>query len=292
MMGYKQLLIVVILMWASKLIASPQSPDYIVYGNDTVATYNLIVEQYLQSRNIENSETLFGLAFRDGNTFNCWRGYQTIYEFQGDSLFLVDMIGCRELRIAKKVRKASLNKMRAVFGEKLIEGKVFIDWYSGLLNIPLTDEVIRWDGVFYKIFEKERILTVDRGLLFKNEVVDNYVDDPKGIDRKDKYKVSDILFRKLKREKWKNPDAFDCSEGYLVTIDTEGTVSKVRMNLSDEEIKDYYEDDEYSFCINKIYNALSSLRFDILKDRGVPITEEIFIEIWVEDNGKIENWTD
>ncbi|GGH01794.1 hypothetical protein GCM10007415_42400 [Parapedobacter pyrenivorans] len=292
MKGYKQLLIVVILMWASKLIASPQSPDYIVYGNDTVATYNLIVEQYLQSRNIENSETLFGLAFRDGATFNCWRGYQAIYEIQHDSLFLVDMIGCGELQHVAKDREASITRMKTVFGESFIEGKVFIDWYSGYLNFPLTDEVLRWDGVFYKIFEKERVLTLDSGRVSKNESVENYVDDPKGIDRKEKNEVSDILFRKLKREKWKNPDAFDCSEGYWVTIGADGTVSKVRMNVSDEEIKDYYEDDEYNFCINKIRHALSSLKFDILKDKGIPMAEDIFIEIWVEDNGKIENWTD
>jgi hypothetical protein len=36
---------------------------------------------------------------------------------------------------------------------------------------------------------------------------------------------------------------------------------------------------------------LKSLRFAILKDKGKPIAEEIYIEIWVEDNGKLENRT-
>jgi hypothetical protein len=38
-------------------------------------------------------------------------------------------------------------------------------------------------------------------------------------------------------------------------------------------------------------NALKTLKFDIVKDKGKPIAEDIYIEIWVEDNGKVENWT-
>jgi hypothetical protein len=63
------------------------------------------------------------------------------------------------------------------------------------------------------------------------------------------------------------------------------------MLYSDEEIEKYYEKDEYNFCIKKLYDALKSLKFDIIKDKGRPIAEDVYIEIWVEDNGKIENWT-
>jgi hypothetical protein len=40
-----------------------------------------------------------------------------------------------------------------------------------------------------------------------------------------------------------------------------------------------------------MYNALKTLKFDIIKDKGKPMSEDIYIEIWIEDNGKIENWT-
>ena len=120
---------------------------------------------------------------------------------------------------------------------------------------------------------------------------ENYVDDPKRINRKDKGSISDILFKKLKKVRWKNVDEFDCSDEYLITIDENGNVSKVRMLYSDNEIDKYYERDEYNFCINKIYNALGTLKFDIIKDKGKPISEDIYIDIWIEDNGKIENWT-
>jgi hypothetical protein len=71
--------------------ASPQSPDYIIYKGDTLATYTLILEQYFQLQEKADQGKLFGLSFRDGATFNCWRGYQAIYKIDNDSLFLVDI---------------------------------------------------------------------------------------------------------------------------------------------------------------------------------------------------------
>ena len=63
------------------------------------------------------------------------------------------------------------------------------------------------------------------------------------------------------------------------------------MNLSDEEIDEYYERDEFNFCIDKMMTALRDFKFDIILNKGKPISEEIYIEIWVEGNGKIKNWT-
>ena len=68
------LLISFLTLSSSRLFASPQMPDYIIYKNDTIVTYNLLVEQYLQKQEIVESEKLFGLSFRNGASFNCWRG--------------------------------------------------------------------------------------------------------------------------------------------------------------------------------------------------------------------------
>jgi len=182
--------------------------------------------------------------------------------------------------------------MKSIFGEKVKNEKVYIDWFEGYINFPLTKKVLRWDGVFYTIFEREKVVTISNGIVQKKtEDFENYIDDPKRIDRRDKELISGILFKALKKRKWKNKDDFDCSEKYLVTIDENGNVSKVSMLLSDEEIEKYYEKDEYNFCIKKMFNALKHLKFDIIKDKGKPISEEIYIEIWIEDNGKIKNWT-
>ena len=287
----KHITICILTFWTTELFASPQMPDYIIYGKDTIATYNLILEQYLQSQNPESTEQLFGLAFRDGDTFNCWRGYQAIYKIENDSLFLVDIINCGELRNGKINKTQSLDKIKAIFGDKFKNEKVFIDWFDGYLNFPLTNEVLRWDGVFYKIFEREKVMTISNGLVEKVADFDNYIDDPKRIDRRNKEKISDILFKELKRAKWKNKNDFDCSEKYLVTINENGNVSKVRMLLDEEEIEKFYDRDEFDFCINNMVNALKNLKFDIIKDKGKPISEDIYIEIWIEDNGRIKNWT-
>ncbi|MEQ8926436.1 MAG: hypothetical protein RLO81_11520 [Fulvivirga sp.] len=287
----KHIIIISLNFWTSAIFASPQMPDYIIFGKDTISTYNLLLEQYLQNHDTTKREQLFGLTFRNGSTLNCWRGYQAIYKIENDSLYLTGIIDCFELSNGKINEKESLEKIKSIFGDRLKNNKVHIDWFDGFINYPLTNEILRWDGVFYKIFEKERVISISNGIVVKVEDVDNYIDDPKKIDRRDKSKISDLLFKKLKKAKWKNSNDYDCSEKYLVTIDENGLTSKVRMLLSEEEIEKYYEADEFEFCVNKVLMTLKELKFDIIKDKGIPISEDVYIEIWVESNGNLQNWT-
>jgi hypothetical protein len=284
--------IIIFLVTPLGLLASPQIPDYIIYEKDTIATYNLILEQYLQQQDVEETGKLSGLIFRNGASLNCWRGYQAVYKIENDSLFLTDIINCGELSNGKINKVQSVGKIKTIFADRLINDKVYIDWFDGKINFPLINKILRWDGVFYKIFEKEKVITISKGIVEKIEDVNNYIDDPNRINRRDKNKVSEFLFKKLKKTKWKNSNDFDCSEKYLVKIDEKGNISKVSMLYSDEDIKKYYEQDEYNYCINKMFNALKDLKFDIIKDKGKPVSEEIYIEIWIEDNGRIKNWTD
>jgi len=287
----KTISILIFILTSWRLFASPQMPDYVIYGKDTIATYNLILEKYLQKKDTTEVDKLFGLSFRNGSSFNCWRGYQAIYKIENDSLFLVDIINCGELRNGKIDKVQSIEKIKSIFKDQFRDNKVYINWFDGYINFPLKNKLLRWDGVFYKIFESEKVITITKGNVEKVEDIENYVDDPKRIDRRDKGEISDLLFKKLKKVKWKNSNKFDCGTKYLITIDETGIVSKVRMLYSDQEIEEYYEKEEYNFCIDKMFNALKSLNFDIIKDKGKPISEEIYLEIWIEDNGKIENWT-
>jgi len=70
---------VLVLFLVQKTMASPQLPDYLIYKGDTLAVYDLILEQYLAKIKTPDQGDLFGLKFRDGASFNCWRGYQAIY---------------------------------------------------------------------------------------------------------------------------------------------------------------------------------------------------------------------
>lgn len=293
-----KLLFTIFILVMTDIFASPQMPDYIIYKKDTIPTYNLILEQYLQKQNPDEGK-LFGLSFRGseevGVSLNCWRGYQAIYEVIEDKLYLTKIISCGEL-----IDKTSINfdestkKIKAIFGEKFQNNRVLMDWFSGVINFPLkkkNNKILRWDGVFYKIFEYETVLEFNNGNLIRQEEVHNYQNIPKAINRIDKDKVSDLLFKELKKMKMKNANDFDCGTKYFVTINENGNVSKIRMLYSDKEIEEYYEKDEYNFCIEKILNALKDLKFDIIKDKGKPISEDIYIEIWQKENGKLENWT-
>lgn len=283
-----------LLLSSGRLFASPQMPDYIIYKKDTIATYNLLVERYLQNQEILQSEKLFGLSFRDGATFNCWRGYQAIYKIDNDSLFLVNLINCGERRSGKIDAGESDKKMRTIFKNKVVNNKVYVDWFSGDISFPLTNKVLRWDGVFYTTYEKETVVSIANGKVLKIVNVENYEHKSKAIDRKDKNKVSDILFKQLEKVKWKSVDKFDCSEKYLITIGKDGRVSKVSMlgYQNTDTIEKYWDKDEYNYCINTIFKAVKKLKFDIVKDKGKPIAEDIYIEIWFDEKkGKIENWT-
>ena len=147
----------------------------------------------------------------------------------------------------------------------------------------MSNKVLRWDGVFYTIYEKETVVNIFNGKVLNIVDVENYENVPKAIDRKDKSKVSDIFFKQLKKLKWKKINEF-CAEDYKVTIGKDGKVSKVNMSdyQNPDTIDKYWDRGEYDSCINIIFNALRKLKFDIIKDKGRPISEDIYIGIWYD----------
>jgi len=281
-------------MFGRNACSSPQVPDYVIYKRDTIPVYNLILEQYFETKNISGQGSLFGLKFREGASLNCWRGYQAIYLIENDSLFLKEIINC-----GGHYNKNSLNqedskkRMKEIFKEEFDGDKVFLGWYSGGFSLP-NGELLRWDGVFHKIYDKEILIEIDKGKVKHTSDISNYEDDPERINRRYRDTISNVIFKELETIKWKSVDKFDPSEKYLVTIGKNGEVNKVSMPgfKTKAEINEYWEKGEYNYCITTIYNALKNLKFDIVKMQGQPIEEDVYIEIWLGDNGKLENWTD
>jgi hypothetical protein len=278
-----------------RLIASSQEPDYIIFNNDTIPTYNLIVEQFLQKKEKDKGQ-LFGLSFRNpidgssGSSFNCWRGYQAIYKFENDSLFVVDIINCHSIKYFNK--QTSKKYLAEIFGTKIKNNKVFVDWFSGIISFPSKkdkNKMLRWDRLFERTFLFETVLTIENGTVIKISNEENYTDIENGIERLERDSINKILFERVKNYPWKKLDKIDCSEKYIITINEDGKVGNVRMALSDKLIKVYFTKREYNHCITSIKKALSSLQFDIIKRKGIPIKEDIILEIWIEENGTIEN---
>ena len=266
-------------------------PDFIIYKKDTIPTYNLILEQYLKKIDTKEQDELFGLSFRGGSSFNCWRGYQAIYKIENNKLYLIKIISCGDLK-NKNNEQSSINKMKSIFGNKLQKNKVFIDWYSGELNFPKkrkNNNPLRWDGVFYKIFEYETLLNFKKGQLMKEGSITNYESVKGGINRKERNIISKTLIKELNKSNWIDEKFEGCTDKYIITINEIGKISKIKMDYPDDEIKEFYDNEVYNYCIKKVENNLKKLRFDIIKDKGKPISENIYIDIWVEENGKLRN---
>lgn len=281
-------------LFGQRVMASPQLPDYIIYKGDTLAVYDLILEEYLTKIKTPDQGDLFGLKFRDNASFNCWRGYQAVFIIENDSLFLTHIIQCGELRFSKEAinQERSKERIRNIFGDRLRDSKVFVDWYSGKIGLP-KGNLLRWDGVFYKIFENEMLVEIEKGKVVNISYVSNYEDNPRGINRKYGDEISSILFHQLKKVKWESNDKYDPSEKYLITIGKNGRVCNVHMleYQSKDSVDKYWDKKEYRYCIKTILKCLKKLQFDVIKKHGEPIEENVFIEIWLNDDGTLENWT-
>lgn len=279
---------------------SSQVPDYLIYKNDTIPIYDLLVEQYLQKLKGDKGR-LFDLSFRNsidgslGTSMNCWRGYQAIYKIENDSLFVSEIIDCHFLENKKQISK---KHFKEIFGDKIKNNKVFIDWYSGNISFPSKIEgnrVLRWDGVFDRVFMYETVVKIDAGKILEISEEQNYTDLKNGIERLERNSISNILFGKIKSYKWTKLDKFDCSELYTIVIGKEGKVNNVIMTeyQTRESIKEFWDSKrEYNYCIKSIEKSLSNLQFDIIKRKGKPIEEKVYVEIWFNEDGTIENWTD
>ena len=206
---------------------SPQRPDYLIYKGDTLAFYDLLLEEYLESINEENRGTLFGLHFREYSTFHCWRGYQAIFSIENDSLFLKHMLACYEIESAKPDWETSAQRMEKLFGNRIKSKKVHVNWKSGNLFLP-SGPLLRFDGVFHKSFEKENLIKIRAGIVVRTKLVENYIDLPKGLDRKnkDRKEIKNLIFERLKSLDWKRLDDVFCDGRLLFIINKKG---KIRM---------------------------------------------------------------
>jgi len=280
--------------------ASPQVPDYLIYKNDTIPIYNLILEKYLKENQNSDKGRLFGLSFREGSTPNCWRGYQAVYVIKNDSIFLENIFDHGELYslfgkkniIDSNSISISKTKMKSIFKDKIKSGRVFIDWLKEDISIR-NGSLLRWDGIFHKIFEQEILFRVKNGIVTNVKKIENYIDEQENINRRYRAPTSTILFEELKKMDWKKLDKHDCSEEYTIVIGKKGKVTGVSMTAyKEDEIDEMWDRKEYNFCIKNILKGLKNLEFDIIKRKGKRISEKIYLELWYEEKtGNLENWT-
>lgn len=227
------------------LQASPQLPDYLIYEGDTLPIYSLILEAYFEKINASDEGDLFGLKFRAGASLNCWRGYQAIFKIDRDSLFLEHILYCGELFNGAIDTSTSKNKMKELFPKKYSNEKVHADWWSADIFLP-QKYLLRWDGVFFKSFEKEIQLRIKKGEVKSKKAIDNYIDDPNRINRRFNDTISKILFDQIAKLDWEGKlNEYYCDEQYSITIGKNGNVKSINMpGYKKEEIKDFWDSNE------------------------------------------------
>ena len=263
--------------------ASPQRPDYLIIGKDTLSIYFLP----LHDLDTVTLNTFFDNLKIDsasfGFSFSLWRGYQAYWQLKNDSLYLIGLKGySKSDEILKKTFPSNYNK-----------GKVFANWFSSYLAIG-KDKILKWDGIFSKTYFKEDILNFEKGVLVNQKVVDNYIRVNNGISRLDENRknITDTIFALIKKLNWKKLSECDCDDKYLISVGGSGKIDDIELipythnkDTALMEIKDHKK------CIRKFKQQLKNLQFDIVNWNGKSFEEKYYLEMFYTVEGELENWT-
>ena len=102
-------------------------------------------------------------------TTACWRGYIGIWKIISDRLYLVGFNDDPEPQLEDGT-KVILNTLFPAQGDQIFAG-----WYSGALKIP-EGEMLRYiHGGYGSIFERDRFLEIEKGVLLKTKVQTNSI---------------------------------------------------------------------------------------------------------------------
>ncbi len=153
------LLLVVVAMLGAPGVAwsTAQFPDTLIYEGQTLYIFSNPLESFFDAAHPRPDK-----LFPPGSTA-CWRGYVATWKIESGSLYLVKMEDCTS-------RKKEIG-LSAIFPDR--QKPVLADWYTGSLRAP-QGKVLRYVHMGYgSVYEREVVLTIDKGKLTGTEVVDN-----------------------------------------------------------------------------------------------------------------------
>lgn len=276
-----------------ELQASPQVPDYLVVNGDTIAIYSLPL--YDQSE--EKVQKFYNVArrYEDSAEFpiptNLWRGYSLLWELLDNKLYLISVVG----------NKSSDDILQQCFSDNYSNGKVYADWYSGILIKP-KGEILRWDGVFSRTYMKEDLLKFRNGELQTITETNNYIHLPNGITRinnENPYEgyprtITDTLFRELRKLDWKQLSEVndcECDAKYIIEINEKGKIDKIEYLSWVEDSEAQKQKDDimaHQICIDTFLKQLRNMQFDVIKWNGEPFKEQILIDLFYSTDDGLE----
>jgi hypothetical protein len=100
----------------------------------------------------------------EGESSGNWRGYVALWQVHKDRLYLV--------AIDTYIRKKRVSVLE-LFPRRVEDGRVFADWFNGELRIPDGKQLQYVHMGYGSTFERDIVLTVERGRVVSRRVVDN-----------------------------------------------------------------------------------------------------------------------
>ncbi|EDP94945.1 hypothetical protein U8527_15420 [Kordia algicida OT-1] len=272
-----RLLFIFLLTISSNFVfaTSPQLPDLLKIGNDTIYIYTLPLEGLSQEKFDKLSHTIskFEKGLHIGT--NLWRGFQAVWEFKNNQLYLTDI---KDAKHSKKI-------LQTVFPH-FKNGVVKATWFSSFLVIP-KDKMLRWDGVAETTYLKEEILHFRKGNLKKRKLLDNHIEVENGISRINQKSIPKILFEQVKKLDWETLSKDYCDDKYIITIGKKGKVTKVKIaSFSESKWDIFWDNFSNRKCNRLIRKNLRELQFDIIKWHGKPIKETYELDLFYDDDEK------
>jgi len=168
--------------------ASPQEPDFLIIGQDTIEIYFLPLNKLDSTKLKEFQHNLISYKEDLYSSSNLWREYQGLWRLEDNKLYLV---GLKNNPNSEKILKAT-------FGTEYQKGKVPAKWFSSRVAV-VKGKVLRWDELFSRSYFKEEILDFKKGQLVNRKFVDNYIKVDNGIPRVTKEQAEETIINRIKQ---------------------------------------------------------------------------------------------
>jgi hypothetical protein len=169
----KLILLITIFTFFTNAFATAQAPDVLFYDNKVYDLYSNPLESFYKN---EKERPKFSIApgvMSSGN----WRGYVAYWEIAEDALYLkaIDSWVCGGRPIDPALEKADCKKadVKKLFGNKLGQGKIFADWFTGELRIPDGEQLQYVHMGYGSIYERDILISVKEGRIVEKKIVDN-----------------------------------------------------------------------------------------------------------------------
>ncbi len=152
--------ILILLLISTRLLGTPQDPEILIYGNDTMYM-DIFPLEILMKQNQELHKKIMDAS--DCMLTSCWRGYRGTWRIINDSLFLVRLEdGCqeKELEISKFFDASKISK-----------NGVFAYWFSNRMEVNygkfLDFDETTWSSIYEGTFECD----INNGIISNVKIV-------------------------------------------------------------------------------------------------------------------------